>query len=354
MLHSIIIPCYNSDRTIRKVVETTMEEMERLGRSEYEFVLVDDASPNDPKTIDALKELARDYSCVRVVELAYNSGQHNAVMAGLNYARGEILIAMDDDGQTHPSQLPYLFAEFDRGYDIVYGYYEQKKHSLFRNFGSYVNYLTVRYLIGKPKEMKTSSYWVIRKFVRDAVIRYQSPYTHLQGLFLRTTKNISSVPIKHFEREVGESNYTLKKLLQLWSNIMGFSVVPLRFATKLGYLFAAVGLVGVVAVLINKMLRPSVPLGWSSMAAVICFFSGVILMFMGLIGEYIGRMFLEMQKTPQFVVRKVYEQEEKKEYEQKEDYDTGRGNLSGSADPDGEAAGDLLDRSQHSGELSGL
>lgn len=348
MLHSIIIPCYNSDQTIRGVVESTMAEMERLGRTEYEFVLVDDYSPNNPKTIDALRALARDYACVRVVELAYNSGQHNAVMAGLNYAEGEVLIAMDDDGQTHPSQLQYLFAEFDKGYDIVYGYYEQKQHSAFRNFGSYVNYMTIRILIGKPKDMKTSSYWVIRKFVRDSVIRYESPYTHLQGLFLRTTKNISSVPIQHFKREVGQSNYTFRKLIQLWSNIMGFSVVPLRMATRLGYFFFIVGMVGVVAVFINKMIRPAVPLGWSSMAVVLCFFSGIILLFMGLIGEYIGRMFLEMQKTPQFVVRKVYEQKGNKGYEQK-DYDSGSGDLPGSADPDGEAPGDIRDRGEHTG-----
>ncbi|MDO5538523.1 MAG: glycosyltransferase [Eubacteriales bacterium] len=306
MLHSIIIPCYNSDQTIRKVVETTMEEMERLGRTEYEFILVDDYSPNNPRTISVLKELASEYECVNVVELAYNSGQHNAVMAGLNFANGDLMIAMDDDGQTHPSQLRFLFEELDKGYDIVYGYYPQRKQNVFRNFGSYVNHMTVRILIGKPKDMKASSYWVIRKYVRDAVIEYQSPYTHLQGLFLRTTKNISSIPIQHFEREVGTSNYTLKKLIQLWSNTMGFSVVPLQMATKLGYVFALIGMIGVIAILINKILRPAVPLGWSSMAVVMCFFSGVILMFMGLIGEYIGRMFLEMQRTPQFVVRKVY------------------------------------------------
>lgn len=311
MLHSIVIPCYNSDQTIRKVVESTMEEMNRLGKKEYEFILVDDYSPNNPKTITVLKELAEEYEVVKIIELAYNSGQHNAIMAGLNYASGDVIIAMDDDGQTHPSQLQFLFAELEKGYDVVYGYYEKKKHSLFRNFGSYVNHLTVRYLIGKPKDMKVSSFWMIRRFVRDSVITYQSPYTFLQGLFLRTTKNISCVPIQHFEREVGESNYTFKKLLKLWSNVIGFSVVPLQLATRLGYLFSAIGLIGVVVVLIHKIMRPAVPIGWSSMIVSLFFFSGIILLFMGLIGEYIGRMFLEMHKTPQFVVREVYGMEEK-------------------------------------------
>ena len=308
MLHSIIIPCYKSSKTIRKVVEMTAAELERLNIHEYEFVLVDDYSPDDGATLEELKSLARDYSFVKAISLAKNSGQHNAVMAGLNYASGELLIAMDDDMQTHPSQLKYLLAEIEKGYDIVYGYYPQKKHSGFRNFGSFLNYITVRILIGKPKDMKTSSYWVIRKFVRDYVIQYQSPYTHLQGLFLRTTRNISCVPIEHFEREVGQSGYTLKKLIQLYSNIMGYSVVPLRLATYTGYFFSLLSILGAIGIIIKKMLVPSMAIGWPSMMCAICFFSGIIMLFLGMIGEYLVRMFLGMNKQPQFVVKQIYEQ----------------------------------------------
>ena len=310
MLYSIIIPCYNSSKTIRKVVELTMQEMENQKRTPYEFVLVDDFSPDGGDTVRALEALADDYSCVKIVELAKNSGQHNAVMAGLNYADGDTLIAMDDDMQTHPSQLPVLFEEFDKGYDIVYGYYPQKKHSLFRNFGSYINYLSVRILLGKPKDMKTSSFWIIRRFIRDYVIQYKIQYTHLQGLFLRTTRNISSVPVKHFEREVGTSNYTFKKLVGLWSNIMGYSIVPLRLATYCGYTFSLLGILGAVFTVVRKLLVPSMAIGWPSMMAAICFFSGVNLLFLGLIGEYLGRMFLGMSRYPQFVVRKIYTQKE--------------------------------------------
>ena len=310
MLYSIIIPCYNSSKTIRKVVELTMQEMENQKRTPYEFVLVDDFSPDGGDTVRALEAIADDYSCVKIVELAKNSGQHNAVMAGLNYADGDTLIAMDDDMQTHPSQLPVLFEEFDKGYDIVYGYYPQKKHSLFRNFGSYINYLSVRILIGKPKDMKTSSFWIIRRFIRDYVIQYKIQYTHLQGLFLRTTRNISSVPVKHFEREVGTSNYTFKKLVGLWSNIMGYSIVPLRLATYCGYTFSLLGILGAVFTVVRKLLVPSMAIGWPSMMAAICFFSGVNLLFLGLIGEYLGRMFLGMSRYPQFVVRKIYTQKE--------------------------------------------
>ncbi len=308
MLHSIIIPCYKSSQTIREVVELTSAELDRLGRPDYEFILVDDYSPDDGATLKELRSLAADYPFVKAISLAKNSGQHNAVMAGLNYAQGDLLIAMDDDMQTHPSQLHFLLEEIEKGYDIVYGYYPDKKHSTFRNFGSFLNYITVRILIGKPKDMKTSSYWVIRKFVRDYVIQYQSPYTHLQGLFLRTTRNISCVPIKHFEREVGQSGYTLKKLIQLYSNIMGYSVVPLRLSTYCGYFFSILSILGALIIVIRKLVNPMMALGWPSMMCAICFFSGLIMLFMGTIGEYLGRMFLGMNKQPQFVVREVISQ----------------------------------------------
>ena len=307
-MYSFVIPCYNSSESIRHVVELTMEEMEKMNRREFEFVLVNDYS-SSPKTMPVLKKLAEEYPCVTVLNLAKNAGQHNAIMAGLNYAKGDILIGMDDDMQTHPSQLPYLFEELEKGYDIVYGYYPEKKHSAFRNFGSWVNYISVRILIGKPKELKTSSYWVARKFVRDSVIEYQAPYAYIQGLFLRTTRNISCIPIQHFQREEGESNYTFKRLLKLWSNILGFSITPLRLTEYCGFGLSLLSIIAAVVVLIRKILNPAMALGWPSLMIVICFFSGIQLMFLGLIGEYIGRMFLGLNRQPQYVIREVIRQE---------------------------------------------
>lgn len=291
----------------------TMEELKKLNINEYEFVLVDDCSPDGGATMAALMGLVRDYACVKVVELAKNAGQHNAVMAGLNHANGDAFIAMDDDMQTHPSQLKYLLDEFAKGYDIVYGHYPQKKHSSFRNFGSWVNYMSFRILLKKPKDLKTSSFWIIKRFVRDYCVEYKSAHTHLQGLFLRTTRNISSVPIQHFEREVGTSNYTFKKLLQLWSNIIGFSIVPLQLATFSGVFFAIIGFLMAIGVVIMKLVRPVMQIGWPSTMAAICFFAGLNLLFMGMIGEYVGRIFLGMSSNPQFVVRNVHQQKEKEQ-----------------------------------------
>lgn len=306
MSYSFVIPCYCSSHTIREVVESTIQEMERIDWKPYEFILVDDHSPDEGATLQELKALANEYSCVKAIELAKNSGQHNASIAGMNYAKGDYIISMDDDLQTRPSQLPKLFEEIEKGYDVVYGYYPEKKHSRFRNFGSWVHFESVRILIGKPKGMKTSSFFVMRKFVRDYIIQYKEPYTHLQGLVLRTTRNISCIPVEHFNRAYGQSGYTFKKLIKLWSNIVGYSVVPLRMATCLGMVFSMLGLIGAIVVIVRKIMNPAMMMGWASLMAAIFFFSGLILFSLGLIGEYIGRMFLGMGNNPQFVVREIY------------------------------------------------
>ena len=305
MKYSVIIPCYRSSESIREVIELTMEEFKKLDIDDYEFVAVDDCSPDEGKTAEALRELAAEYDCVTAIELARNAGQHNALMAGLNYADGDVFISMDDDLQTHPSQLHLLIDELNKGYDIVYGYYPEKKHSGFRNFGSWFNHTSVRILIGKPKDMKTSSFWIIRRFVRDYVIQYKNQYTYIQGLFLRTTDNISSVPVEHFDRVYGTSGYTFKKLVSLWSNVMGFSIVPLRIARNFGAVVALIGIIGAIIVFIRKLMFPAAAIGWSSLMFAIFFFSGMMMLFLGIIGEYLGRMFLSMSNNPQYVVKQV-------------------------------------------------
>ena len=150
-MYSIVIPCYKSSHTLKKLVTLTTEEMQKMNREDLEFVLVNDCSPDGGKTLEVLRQLAEENENVRVINLAKNVGQHNAMMAGLRYAKGDTIISMDDDMQTHPSQLPKMFAEYDKGYDVVYGYYPEKKHSLFRNFGSWVNRASVTILLGKPK-----------------------------------------------------------------------------------------------------------------------------------------------------------------------------------------------------------
>ncbi len=309
-MYSFLIPCYNTSDIIFEFVDELKKVLLELKINKYELILINDGSPDNGKTKEKLVQLYLHNNFIRVIDLAKNTGQHNAVMAGLNYSRGDIIVCMDDDMQTHPSQLGILLKEFQKGFDIVYGYYPQKKHGLFRNIGSKINYETVRFLIGKPKSLKTSSYWVIRKFIRDEAIRYNNSYTYLQGLFLRCTSNISSVPIKHFERRIGSSNYSFRSLIQLWSNIMGFSIIPLRLSLYVGYFFAFVGIISALVIIVRKLIIPTWIIGWHSLMTAICFFSGINLLFMGLIGEYIGRMFMGLNRAPQYVIREILQREE--------------------------------------------
>ncbi len=298
---------------MRQVVADTTAQMERLGHTDIEFILVDDDSPDDGTTIRERRALSEDYSTVTAIALAHNVGQHNALICGLNYASGDVIIFMDDDGQTHPSQLGTMLGGLDEDHDVVYGYYDNKKHSGFRNFGSWFTHMSVRVLIGKPKDMRTSSFVCMKKYVRDSIITYPAHYTQMQGLILRTVSpsRIASVPIQHFERAYGQSGYTLKKLLSLWSNIAGFSVVPLRFAQKFGVFTTLCGLLGLVWLLVRKLVSKTKILGWTSTMMTIIIFSGIILITLGVVGEYVGRMFLTMGNYPQYVVREIYKKDEK-------------------------------------------
>ena len=307
MKYSVVIPCYRSSGTIRKVVEETMQEFEKLKVGQVEFILVDDCSPDHGATVRELRDLVRDYPNVTAIELAANSGQHNALMAGLKYAKGNYIISMDDDGQTRPTQLSYLLQEIEKGYDVVWAYYPQKKHSWWRNLGSWFNQFSLRVLMGKPKEVQISSFWIIRRFVRDYAIMYRSPDTRISGVFLRITKNVGSVAVEHFERESGKSGYTMKKLIKLWMSIMAFSTVPLRLVSIIGNMISLAGFFGIIFVIVRKIIYPNIAIGWASILVSILFFSGLILMFMGMTGMYIGRIYLTITDAPQYVVRQLDE-----------------------------------------------
>jgi len=242
--YSVVIPCYRSSKTIMTVVEETSKELSRLKMVPFEFVLIDDFSPDGGETVREIKAIAEKYEYVTSIALAHNVGQHNAIICGLNYAKGDNIILMDDDMQTHPSQLSKIIGGLDEDHDVVYGYYPNKKHSGFRKFGSWFTHTSVRILLGKPKDMKTSSFVAMKRYVRDYIIKYPAHFTQMQGLILRTVSadRIASVPIEHFERAYGESGYTIKKLIGLWSNIAGFSIVPLQLSKRMGVFISACGL----------------------------------------------------------------------------------------------------------------
>lgn len=302
---SFVIPCYRSELTLPKVVDeinTTMKSM--ADKYTYEIVLVNDCSPDD--TYDVIKTLASAQDNILGINLAKNFGQHSALMAGFRHIKGDILVCLDDDGQTPADEVGKLLEKIEEGQDVVYARYAHKKHSAFRNFGSFVNEKMAQYLLGKPKELYVSSYFAARRYVVDEMVKYEKNYPYVIGLVLRTTKRICNVDVTHREREIGKSGYTLGKLLSLWMNgFTAFSVTPLRISTCTGCICAILGFVYGIYTIIKKFINPDVPLGYSSLMTALMIIGGLIMLMLGLVGEYMGRMYIGAGAAPQYVIREM-------------------------------------------------
>lgn len=304
---SIVIPCYCSEKFLENVVNDIFLMNKDHKEYNLDVILVDDYSSDN--TFKTIKKICKNNSSVQGIKLAANSGQHNALMAGLKKAKGDIIVCMDDDGQTDPYQMYKLIEQIDKGYDVVYAKYDEKKHNAFRNFGSKINELMASYLINKPKDLYVSSYFAAKRFVIDEILKYDYPYTYIIGLILRTTQNITNVNIKHKERIVGSSGYSIKKLFGLWMNgFTAFSVKPLRIATIFGLGCSCIGILIIIYLFFNKIMNPNVPIGWTSLASLILLIGGALMMMLGLIGEYIGRIYVCINKSPQYVISKLTEE----------------------------------------------
>lgn len=302
---SFIIPCYRSEHTLGTVVNEITDTMATMAdRYDYDIFLINDCSPDG--TAQVIEKLCEENSRIRGISFARNFGQHAALMAGFRYSDGDICVALDDDGQTPANQVDRLLNAIENGADAVYAKYDHKKHSGFRNFGSRVNDMMLRIMLSKPKELFVSSYFAVKRFVVEDMIRYENSYPYVIGLVLRSTGSIVNVDIDHRDRMEGASGYTLKKLLGLWFNgFTAFSVKPLRIATFLGGMSACVGLLYGLYVIIRRLLFP-IPeqaMGFAALMSAIVFFGGMILLMLGLIGEYIGRIYISMNNSPQYVIR---------------------------------------------------
>ncbi len=305
MLVSVVIPVYNGARTIGPLVERLLDALS--GRA-LQIVLVDDGS------IDASDEACRTLSgrhagVVTYVMLGRNFGEHNAVMAGLWHARGDYAVIMDDDFQNPPEEAERLVNHaVEHRYDVVYTYSPVKHHHWLRNLGSRVNDRVATFMLGKPRHLYLSSFKCLSRFLVDQVLTYRGPYPYIDGLVLRCTRNIGTLEVRHAPRQEGRSNYTPRKLFRLWLNMfVNFSVMPLRVSTVVGLGASLLGLALGVEAFVERLLRPDVPVGWASVLVPIVLLSGVQLVMLGLLGEYLGRLFLTENQTPQFVVREVVE-----------------------------------------------
>ncbi len=308
---SFVIPCYKSQDTILFVLEQIKKVMIKdFNDYDYEVVLVNDGSPDQLHSV--IMNKVHDDN-VKYIELAKNFGQHNAVMAGLHSVTGSIIVCLDDDNQSPVEELPKLIHALNSDVDVVYAKYASKKHSLFRNFGSKINdYMLVK-LLGKPKNLYISSFFVMKSYVKDEIIKYQNPYPYLGGLILRVTNKIVNVETNHHQRMAGTSGYDIKKLLKLWVNgLTNFSIRPLRFSILCSFILIFCAFVFGIYVIVNKFLNPLTPLGWSSTILVILAVGSILTLLLGIIGEYLGRIYISINNIPQYVIRRNSHDKEKK------------------------------------------
>jgi glycosyltransferase involved in cell wall biosynthesis len=269
-------------------------------------VLVNDGSRDG--TAAVCRELLREIRVpLTYVEHARNFGEHNAVLTGYRHARGAHVVNLDDDGQNPPEEAVRLWqCAREEGQDVVYGHYAQKEHSLFRNFGSWLTNRLTDLVLDKPRGFYLSSFRCVTAFVAREVAVHEGPFPYIDGLILQVTQNIGSLTVRHDARQVGQSGYTLRRLMRLWlSTFVNFSVLPLRIATLLGLMMASVGLTGLVVVFFLWFINRGPDYGWGSLMGALLVFSGTQLVMLGLVGEYIGRMFQAVNRRPQSVVRSV-------------------------------------------------
>ena len=299
---SVCIPVYNSEKTILKLVEDVKD---KLHNYELEVILVNDGSKDSSEEICI--GLSDKYDFVKFISLRKNFSYHNAVLCGLTYMTGDYVAIIDDDFQNPPSEILLLIEEAQQGYDVVYSRYEEKRHHWFRNLGSQFNGMVATWLLDKPKGLYLSSSKLITKEVVNEIIKYSGPFPYIDGLILRVTDNIGVKTVKHIERLEGASNYTLTKLMAQWMNMfVSFSIKPLRLATFFGLIISTVSFIFGMYFIVDKILHPDITLGWTSLITAILFFSGIQILFLGLLGEYLGKQYLDQNGTPAYIVKKEY------------------------------------------------
>lgn len=302
---SVVIPVYQGAATIGELV-AALRALEIEGG--LEIVLVVDGSPDN--SLDVCKELAAEPGApITLLSLSRNFGEHNAVMAGLARARGAYTITMDDDLQNPPGEVKRLFEHArDGNYDATYTYYAEKKHAPWRNLGSrFTNWCADR-LIDKPPGLYLSSFRCISAFVRERIVAsYEGPFPYVDGLVFQVTQNVGRLQVHHLPRAEGRSNYTLRRLVRLWlAMFLNFSVMPLRLATLFGLGFGALGAIAAVITIVEALVSHTPPQGWASLMVAVLVLAGVQLVLIGMIGEYLGRMFLAVNRKPQYLVREVF------------------------------------------------
>lgn len=301
---SFVIPCYRSEKYIANTINEIRTKMLEREGMQYEIIAVNDGSPDN--VFEVLKELSMDIPELIAINLSTNFGQENARMAGLRHTSGEYIVCLDDDGQCPINDLWKLIEPLENGMDMSIAKYPIKKQSRFKNWGSYINSKMTHWLLKMPKDIEMSNFFAFNRMLCNQIVQYVNPYPFITGLVFRSTQSVVNVQMEERERTEGTTGYTLRKLLALWLNgFTNFSVKPLRIADVAGMIFAVFGFLFGIIVIIRKLLIPDMLAGYASIIAAMFFIGGLIMVLLGLVGEYIGRIFICLNQTPQYVIREI-------------------------------------------------
>ncbi len=301
---SLVIPVFNGSRTIGPLVERIVALFKDRP---IEIILANDGS--DDASEDVCAALAeRMPGVVTFVQLSRNFGEHNAVLSGLCVSRGAYVAVLDDDGQNPPEEIVRMLDELKRtGNDVIYGHYITKQHSALRNLGSSFNNRIATSMLGKPRDLYLSSFKVMNRFLVNEVIKYSGPFPYIDGLIYRTTRKIGQIPVEHRANPHGPSRYTFRRLVRLGLNVLlNFSIKPLRLAVYAGLATSLLSVLALLLILIDKIwITPNVTVGVPTVLGAIAFLSGIQLLVLGLVGEYLGRLYLDQTGAPQYIVRYI-------------------------------------------------
>lgn len=315
---SFVIPCYRSEHTLGKVMTSLNHVMSQRQDYDYEVILINDCSPDNVGEV--IKRMAQEDGRITGIELARNYGQHAATMAGYRACTGDIVVTLDDDGESPVHDTFKLVDKILEGEDIVQAKYPVERKSFFRKLGTIMNNAMMSSLIGKPKELVISNFSAMRKFVINEICKYNSPYTYIAGMFFHSTKHIVNVELERPSRLEGESSYSLAKLLKLWINgVLSYSEKPLRISTITGFICAGLGFLLGVITLVRCCIVPGSQSAYNFLMTALLFVGGIIMIELGLIGEYVGRSYVTLNRIPQYVIRDVYHFEKKVQNEHVEE-----------------------------------
>ncbi|HCK04379.1 MAG TPA: glycosyl transferase family 2 [Methylophilaceae bacterium] len=300
---SIVIPVFNSAASLEPLVEKIESSLNPANYS-FEVIFVDDCSEDDSSS--SLNSILKKHHNITVIELRKNFGQDNAIMAGLEHSSGAKIVIMDDDLQHNPSDIISLHKNLTHDVDVCYANFVTKKQEWFKNLGSNFNHFCANILLNKPKEIYLSPFKILDAGIKEEILKYKGPYPYVDGLIFRSTLRVKQIEVEHSVRFSGRGNYTLLKSIKVWLKLVtNFSILPLRLATLSGFTFAGIGFIFAIIFIINYFYGSQAPQGWSSVAVLILCFGGIQLIAIGMIGEYLGRLFLLNNNQPQYIVRNI-------------------------------------------------